>query len=122
MNGNLEKHTKYSKILAKLTEAKPAGENQLATLQIVKLTRRGVFKRVGRELLVDFTAKKVWLAPPYWNQLIDMDLINYAMYTMHPWESCKRWAQRVYGFELVPNQYPESQLIAKATSKQELSS
>ena len=116
VNGKLTEDAKYSKILSKLEEAK-IGENQLETLQIVKLIRRFFFKHVRRILLVDFTAKKVWLAPPYWNQLIDMDLIGYEIYGMHFWESCKRWTKRVFGFELVPNQYPESQLIAKSTNK-----
>jgi len=115
-NGRLIEDAKYSEILSKLEEAK-LGENQLETLQIVELTRGFFFKHVRRILLVDFTAKKVWLAPAYWSQLVDMDLINHEVYSMHFWESCKRWVKRVFDFELVPNQYPESQLIAKATNK-----
>ena len=111
-DGVLIEDMQYCELLSKL-----AG-NRLEDLQIARVNRRKLLSVATRTLLIDFSAKKVWLAPPYWYLLIDKKIINSESYGMHFWESCKKWSKRKFGFELVQNHYPESQLLSKATVKQ----
>ncbi len=110
--GGLIEDARYSDILSKIEKSR------FEKLLIAKLSRRYFLKFKRRNLVVDFSNNKVWLAPPYWYQLEEIGAIASETYGMRCYESCKRWAKRKFGFEYVPNYYPESQLITKATSKQ----
>ena len=110
--GILCEDTRYSDFLSKLPK------NRLEDLLIAKVNRRYFLSFVTRKLLVDFSEKKVWLAPPYWYHLTEMGIISSESYDMHFWESCEKFSKRKFGFELVPNHYPERQLLSKAAVKQ----
>jgi hypothetical protein len=108
-DGKLIEDKRYSKLLSKLAGRK------LDDLQIAIVKRRHFLSFVTRTLLVDFSAKHVWLAPPYYYLLEENGIIYSETYGMYFWESCKCWSKREFGFPLIRNHYPESMLLSKGS-------
>jgi hypothetical protein len=107
--GNLieRKSDKYSELIEKLKDRK------LENLQVAYLTRS--YPSARRTLLIDFSAKQVWLSPPYDFELLTNGLVTSENYGMWPLESCRRWCKRKFGFPFISQHYPETKLFEGGT-------
>jgi hypothetical protein len=107
LRGSWVEDKPHSELLSKLEGRK------LKDLQIADLSRRSLFSHVRRVLLVDFSKKQVWLAPSCCFELIEKGIVESEIYEMHPWQSCKCWSKRKFGFDFISRRYSESQLFAE---------
>lgn len=107
--GTLTAYDEFSDLLKKLSG------QRLEHLQIGLLKRRHFLSFKKRTVIIDFSAKEVWLAPPSCYLLKDKKIIFSEDYDMHFWEKCKPWSKRVFGFTFIPNYYPESRLLSKGS-------
>ena len=118
VDGALQKENLFADLLTTI------GKNKIDNLLIARLERKYFFSIQRRALLVDFSDKKIWLAPLCWNDLVQNANISYETYGMKWRERCKDWAKRwsieEYGqeFKFIPNRYPDSLLIDKSLTKE----